>query len=43
LLIGGEVAPRNVSGGAFSSAFILVGNVITAIMFGEMAVLMSNM
>jgi len=42
LLVGGEVGPRDTLTSSFSSIMILIGSVITAVMFGEMAVLMNN-
>lgn len=43
LLTGGEVAPRTPFQAAISSIFIIIGALITAVMFGEMAVLMTNL
>lgn len=42
LLVGGEVGPRNYKLAAFASVMIILGSIFTAILFGEMAVLMSN-
>ena len=42
LLVGGEVGPRKPIDAAISSICIIIGAVITAVMFGEMAVLMAN-
>ena len=41
LLTGGEVGPRDSYTASLSSTLIIIGAVITAIMFGEMAVLMT--
>lgn len=43
LLIGGDVWPDSVMHCCFSSLLILIGAIITAVMFGNMAVLMSNL
>ena len=43
LLVGGEVGPRNSIDASIASILIIVGAVITAVMFGEMAVLMTSM
>jgi len=43
LLVGGEVGPRDTFSASLSSTLIIIGAVITAVMFGEMAVLMTSM
>jgi len=43
LLTGGEVGPRDNMQTSMASVLIIVGALITAVMFGEMAVLMSNL
>lgn len=43
LLVGGEVAPRDEVQALTASIFIIIGALITAILFGEMAVLMGNL
>ena len=43
LLVGGEIGPRNSIDASIASILIIVGAVITAVMFGEMAVLMTSM
>jgi hypothetical protein len=42
MLVGGEIGPRSPIDASFSSILIIVGAVITAVMFGEMAVLMTS-
>ena len=41
--MGGEIGPRNSIDASIASILIIVGAVITAVMFGEMAVLMTSM
>jgi hypothetical protein len=43
LLVGGEIGPRNSLDCSIASIMIICGAVITAVMFGEMAVLMTSM
>ena len=43
LLVGGEVGPRNAFQAFFASIMFIAGALITAVLFGEMAVLMSNL
>ena len=40
MLIGGEIAPRNTEDFIFNAFTLLLGALITAILFGNMAVLM---
>ena len=41
-MLGGEVGPRNATEACTGGVLILIGAMITAVMFGQMAVLMSN-
>jgi hypothetical protein len=43
LLTGGDIGPRHSLHASFGSFMIIFGAIITAVMFGDMAVLMSNM
>jgi len=43
LLVGGEVGPRDDIQAAVASVLIVIGALITAVLFGEMAVLMGNL
>ena len=40
MLIGGEIGPRNAVQAAYAGSLMIVGALITATLFGEMAVLM---
>ena len=42
-MIGGEIGVRNAVQALYSSGLMIVGALITAVLFGEMAVLMSNL
>ena len=42
-MLGGEVGPRNATEACTGGVLILIGAMITAVMFGQMAVLMSNL
>jgi hypothetical protein len=43
ILIGGDVWPKNTLHSSFASILVLIGAIITAVMFGNMAVLMGNL
>lgn len=43
LLTGGEVAPRSTLACCVAALLFLIGAMITAVLFGEMAVLMGNL
>ena len=43
MMIGGEIGVRNAVQALYSSGLMIVGVLITAVLFGEMAVLMSNL
>jgi len=43
MLVGGEVGPRTTTQACFATFMILMGAMITAVMFGDMAALMSNL
>ena len=42
LLIGNEIGPRNAVQSAIASMLIIVGALLTGVLFGEMAVLSGN-
>ena len=43
MLIGDEISPRNTLEAATSGVLLLIGAVLTAVMFGQMAVLMTSL
>lgn len=43
MLTSGEIGPRSTLHSAFCGIMILLGALITAVMFGDMALLMSNL
>ena len=43
MLIGGEIGPRNAFQALYAGSLMIIGALITATLFGEMAVLMSNL
>ena len=43
MLIPNEIAPRNPGQAVFASMLMIIGQLITAVLFGEMAVIMANL
>ena len=43
MLIGGEIGPRNTIQSIVISSLLVIGALITAVLFGEMAVLMTSL